>query len=148
MDVLKDAAGVKLQFSIWRYAMTGDLIETAALVAEGRAELVHGAPGTGRAGRSGDRDGRARRRAVPAREGLGRVPVDRRAHAARARRMAGAMSVHRFYPTPYAERVELAGKPTAALLRWDDADRAKIGQVGAYWGFEHVCKFVDRRAGA
>jgi hypothetical protein len=43
MDVLNDAAGVKLQFSIWGYAMTGDLIETAALVAEGRAELVHGA---------------------------------------------------------------------------------------------------------
>jgi hypothetical protein len=55
--------------------------------------------------------------------------------------MAGAMSVHRFYPTPYAERVELAGKPSAALLRWDDADRSEDrDKVGAYWGFEHVCK--------
>ena len=43
------------------------------------------------------------------------------------------MTTHHFYKTPYVERIDLAGKPTAALLRWDDA----VGS-GA-WGFEHVC---------
>lgn len=45
------------------------------------------------------------------------------------------MSVHCFFPTPYAEHVELVGKPTAALLRWDDAAGS------AAWGFKHECGY-------
>ena len=43
------------------------------------------------------------------------------------------MSAHFLFKTPYVEHVELAGKPTAALLRWDDAEGA------AAWGFKHEC---------
>jgi hypothetical protein len=45
------------------------------------------------------------------------------------------VSAHFLYPTPVAERVDLFGKPTAALLRWDDAEGS------AAWGFEHQCAF-------
>lgn len=44
------------------------------------------------------------------------------------------MSAHLFYKLPYAERIDLIGKPTAALLRWDDVEGS------AAWGFEHQCK--------
>lgn len=44
------------------------------------------------------------------------------------------MSVHFLFPTPYVEHVDLLGKPTAALLRWDDA----VGS--AAWGFMHECQ--------
>lgn len=44
------------------------------------------------------------------------------------------MSAHTLYKIPYAERIDLIGKPTAALLRWDDA----VGS--AAWGFEHECQ--------
>lgn len=45
------------------------------------------------------------------------------------------MGVHRLYKVPYTERIDLIGLPTAALLRWDDAEGP-----GA-WGFEHQCQF-------
>ena len=40
---LDDEAGVSIQFSIWGYALTGDMLETSALICEGHAELVRGA---------------------------------------------------------------------------------------------------------
>lgn len=43
------------------------------------------------------------------------------------------MSAHLLHRLGYVEHIALAGKPTAALLRWDDA----VGS-GA-WGFQHQC---------
>ena len=40
---LDDEAGVRIQFSVWGYALTGDMLETSALVCEGHPELVRGA---------------------------------------------------------------------------------------------------------
>ena len=40
---LDDAAGVRSQLVLWGYALTGNMLETAALVAESHAELVRGA---------------------------------------------------------------------------------------------------------
>ena len=37
-----DNIGVDVQFALWGYALTGDMLETSALVAEGHAELVRG----------------------------------------------------------------------------------------------------------
>lgn len=47
------------------------------------------------------------------------------------------MTAHFFHPVPYAERIDLIGKPIAALLRWDDAEGS------AAWGFQHQCKVWD-----
>lgn len=43
------------------------------------------------------------------------------------------MTAHFLYRIPYVEHVELVGKPTASLLRWDDAEGS------AAWGFQHQC---------
>ena len=40
---LDDAAGVRSQLVLWGYALTGDMLETSALVCEGHPELVRGA---------------------------------------------------------------------------------------------------------
>lgn len=47
------------------------------------------------------------------------------------------MSAHVLHKVPYVEHVALAGKPTAALLRWDDAEGS------AAWGFQHQCQQWD-----
>jgi hypothetical protein len=39
---LEDAAGVRTQFLLWGYALTGDMLETSALICEGHPELVRG----------------------------------------------------------------------------------------------------------
>jgi hypothetical protein len=44
------------------------------------------------------------------------------------------VSVHHLHP-PYVEHIELAGLPTAALVRFDDAEGP------AAWGFQHQCQF-------
>ena len=41
--LLDDAPGVRIQFTLWGYALTGDMLETSALVCEGHPELVRGA---------------------------------------------------------------------------------------------------------
>lgn len=47
------------------------------------------------------------------------------------------MSVHFLYDEGYVQCVGLFGKPTASLLRWNDA----IGS--AAWGFRHECQRFD-----
>lgn len=42
MTVVDDEVGVRAQFAVWGYAVTGDMCETAALIAEGHPELVRG----------------------------------------------------------------------------------------------------------
>jgi hypothetical protein len=50
------------------------------------------------------------------------------------------LSAHFLYEIPYVERIDLIGKPTAALLRWNDARPDERDKPGAYWGFEHQCQ--------
>jgi len=51
---LSSLDGVRTQFLIWGYALTGDITETAAIIAEGESDLVRGgawdrSPGLARA---------------------------------------------------------------------------------------------------
>ncbi len=47
---LDDEASVRMQFSVWGFALTGGMLETAALVCEGHPELVSGGAWDRRAG--------------------------------------------------------------------------------------------------
>ncbi len=54
LSAFDDQAGIRAQFATWGYALTGNICETAAMIAEGEAELVRGgawdrSPGLARA---------------------------------------------------------------------------------------------------